>query len=146
MKNILVALDFEDKFSALVDIAAELAKKFGAKVWLVHVAAPEPDFVGYDVGPQYIRDFRAQDLREEHKSIQKFVKLLEETNIEADGILLQGATSSTILEQAEKLNIDLIIIGHHEHSLFYDTFLGNSSSSVINKSKVPVMVIPVGKT
>lgn len=72
MKNILVTIDFEEKGQVLIEKAAELAEKFNAKLWLVHVAAPDPDFIGYDVGPQYVRDVLAKDLRNEHKLLQGF--------------------------------------------------------------------------
>ena len=33
---------------------------------------PEPDFVGYEVGPQYISDMREIELKEEHKQLKKY--------------------------------------------------------------------------
>ena len=67
MKNILVSIDFNEQEALLMDRAYEFAKAFDAKIWLVHIAAPDPDFVGYDAGPQYVRDARAEDLKGEHK-------------------------------------------------------------------------------
>ena len=49
----------------LIDKAIEMAKAFDSKIWLLHVAAPEPEFIGFGVGPQYIRDTRAEELRKE---------------------------------------------------------------------------------
>ena len=62
MKNILVTVNFEEKeTNLLIAKAVELAEKFGSKIWLIHIAAPDPEFVGYEVGPQYIRDHRADE-------------------------------------------------------------------------------------
>ena len=143
MKNILVSVDFDEKYSLLVDKASDLAEKFGSKIWLLHVAAPEPDFVGYDVGPQYIRDFRAEDLKEEHKALQKVVTLLEQNGLEAEALLIQGGTTEMVLKESEKLHIDLVVIGHHEHNLIYKAFVGSKSNSIINQSKIPVLIIPM---
>jgi len=143
MKNILVTIDFENEAHLLVDKAFDLAKKFGSKVWLIHIAAPDPDFVGYQVGPQNERDFRAGELRDERKIIENYVQQLKEKGIDAEGLLIQGATVETILKETEKLNIDLVIIGRHKHSLLYKTFVGNTDSALINKSKVPVLIIPL---
>ena len=52
--------------------AFQLAKSFDSKLWLMHIAAPNPDFVGYEAGPQYIRDNRGTELRKEHKLLQKY--------------------------------------------------------------------------
>ena len=50
MDNILVTVDFDENTNLLVNKAFELGQKFGAKVWLLHIAAPEPDFIGYKIG------------------------------------------------------------------------------------------------
>ena len=144
MKNILVAIDFEDKAILLLEKAMEIAEKFNSKVWIVHIVAPDPDFIGYEIGPQYIRDSRAEELRKEHKSLQNLAKTLIEKGIDADGLLIQGATREMILQESEKLNIDLIIIGHHEHGLLYKIFAGSVAAQVIRHSKIPVLTVPIG--
>jgi nucleotide-binding universal stress UspA family protein len=143
MKNILVTIDFEEKAILLVEKAVEIAEKFNSKVWIVHIAAPDPDFISYEPGPQYIRDSRAEELRKEHRIIQDFTQMLTDKGIDAEGLLIQGPTQEMILTESEKLNIDLIIIGHHEHGLLYKLFAGSVASQVINKSKIPVLTIPI---
>lgn len=143
MKNILVTIDFEEKGQVLIDKAAELAKKFKSKLWLVHVAAPDPDFIGYDVGPQYIRDVLAKDLRNEHKLLQGFTNQLKEKNIEAEALLVQGTTIETVVELTEKLAIDLIVIGKHEHGFLHKTFMVSTDESLLEKSNIPVLIVPL---
>jgi nucleotide-binding universal stress UspA family protein len=143
MKNIMVTIDFNGNERQLIDKAYELAKAFSSKLWLIHIAAPDPDFVGYEVGPQYIRDNRSNVLRKEHKLLQKYTNELKEVDINAEAILLQGMTIEMILEESKKLNIELIIAGHHEHSFFYRAFVENVSSEIIRKSKIPVLIVPL---
>ena len=143
MENILVALDFEPKAQYLIEMAALLAKKFDSKVWILHIASPNPDFVGYEIGPQYIRNDRAHDLRAEHKLLQGFAQKLESKGIEAESLLIQGPTVKMILDEAQKLDIDLIVIGSHEHSLLYKAFHDTTSQNVIKKSKIPLLVVPI---
>lgn len=145
MKNLLVCIDFHNKTQILVDKAFEIAKPLGAKIWILHVAAPDPDFVGYDVGPQYIRDFRAEELKEEHRKIFEYTTALNDKGVEAEGLLIQGATIEIILEEAKKLDIDLICSGHFDHSFAYDLFFGNTSLQIIRKSNIPVLVVPFGE-
>ena len=143
MKNILIAIDFNDSEKTLVDMALKWAKCFDAKVWLLHVADPEPEFVGFGVGPQYIRDTIAAELRKEHRKIQKYSGYLREKGVEAEGLLIQGATISMILKEAKKLNIDLIITGHHEHGLLYKAFFGSVAKGLLKKTRIPVLIMPV---
>jgi nucleotide-binding universal stress UspA family protein len=143
MKNILVTLDFDENEKRLIDYASKFSKCFNSKLWLIHVTAPDPDFVGYEVGPQYIRNFRAQEIKKEHKQLHDYCNVLEKKGIDADGLLLQGATTQMIMAESEKLKIDLIITGHRNHGIFYKALLGSVSSEIIKKSKIPVLVVPL---
>jgi nucleotide-binding universal stress UspA family protein len=141
MKNILVTVDLNESSQLLVDKAAEQAEKFGSKVWILHIADPEPDFIGNEVGPQYIRDIRVKELLHEHQVIRKYIDQLKAKSIDADGLLIAGATVKTILQEVQKLNIDMVIIGHHKHSIMYKIFRGRTDTAIVSKSKVPVMVV-----
>jgi nucleotide-binding universal stress UspA family protein len=143
MKNILVTIEFEDQSDLLIEKATEIAAKFGAKVWLVHIAAPEPDFIGYGTGPQYVRDTVAQDLREEHRTLQKYADEMKNNGVEAEGLLVQGSTIETIVKESEKLNIDMIVIGHHKHGFLYNLFMTGTDELLIEQSNIPVLTIPL---
>lgn len=145
MKNILVTIDLEDSSRLLIRQATELAEKFSAKIWLLHITAPEPDFVGDDVGPQYIRDFRADEIRQEHRMLRTYTDELKSREIEADGLLISGATIEMILHEAHKLKADLLVIGHHKHGWLHKIYAGTTDTAIINKSSIPVLVVPVNK-
>ena len=53
IKNILVAVDFNEAVGEMLTYAEHFAEKFEAKVWLVHVAEADPDFVGYEIDKSY---------------------------------------------------------------------------------------------
>lgn len=143
MKNILVTLDFEEKATVLIDMAAKLAEKFGSKIWLVHIAQPEPDFVGYDIGPQYIRDTRAEELKREHKLLQGYAANLKAKKIDSESLLIEGGTIGMLMDESKKLKIDLIVSGNHKHGFLYNAFIGSVSAEIIKKSKIPVLLIPL---
>ncbi|WP_066224590.1 universal stress protein [Formosa haliotis] len=145
MKNILVTIDFDGKEQILLDKAYQFASVFNSKVWIMHIAAPDPDFVGYSVGPQYIRDSRAEELRNEHRILQDFSRTLNERGVETDALLVDGATIEMIMKEAEKLNADLIITGHNDHGFFYKAFIGSTSEQIIAKSKIPVLLVPLDR-
>jgi hypothetical protein len=82
MKNILITIDFNKNEKLLIDKSFQFAESFNSKIWLMHIAAPDPDFVGYDVGPQYIRDCRATELRKEHKLLQEYTAMFKEKGVD----------------------------------------------------------------
>ena len=96
MKNILLAIDLNGSEKLLLERAYEWAKAFKANIWMLHVVAPEPEFVGFGVGPQYIRDTRAEELRKEHRMLDEYAKVFSEKGIEAEGLLIRGATTEMI--------------------------------------------------
>ncbi|MBK6265078.1 universal stress protein [Marivirga sp. S37H4] len=143
MKNILLSIDFNGNEHLLIEQAFLFANSFDAKIWLLHVAAPDPDFVGYEPGPQYIRDSRAEDLRKEHQLLQKYANELNARGVEAEGLLIQGPTIEMVIEESEKLEIDMIIIGHQEHNFLYKVFIGSVSDEIVQKSTIPVLLVPL---
>lgn len=143
MKNILATIGFYDNENLVMDKAFEIANAFKAKIWLLHVVAPEPEFVGFGVGPQYVRDSRALELRKERKLINQYAEDLRLKGVKAEGLLMKGSTIELIMKEAEKLSIDLIVTGHHDHNFVYKAFFGSVASGVINKTKIPVLLVPL---
>ena len=143
LKNIMVAVDFNDSIGELMVYADILAQKFESKVWVLHVAEPEPDFVGYEPGPQYIRDVKAEEYREEHRNLQEICKNFISEDIHTDALLIQGSTVETVLSEAQKLNIDLLIVGTHKHSFLHNLLQESVSMELIKKAEIPMLTIPI---
>jgi nucleotide-binding universal stress UspA family protein len=141
MKTILVAIDFSQVSGQLLSAASQIAKP-DSKVYLIHVAAPEPDFVGYGVGPEYIRDDRANELREEHKMLNEFKEKLINQGIDAEALLVGGPTVETLMAEIKKLKADFFIIGRRGHSKFYNLVMGSVCKEILPKLKIPTLVIP----
>ena len=142
-KNIMVAVDFNDSIGELMVYADTLAQAYNSKVWVLHVADPEPDFVGYEPGPQYIRDIKAEEYREEHRNLQEICKNFLSENINAEALLIQGSTVETVLSEAQKLHIDLLIVGTHKHSFLHNLLNESVSMELIKKAEIPMLTIPI---
>lgn len=143
IKNILVAIDFNDTVGELLSYAEGMATKFGAKIWVVHVAAPDPDFVGYEPGPQYIRDIKADELRVEHRNLQNICDTFLAPELECEALLIQGSTVESVIDEAKKLQSDLLIVGTHKHSFFHNLFSENVSLELLKKAEIPLLAIPI---
>ena len=141
--NILVAIDFSDPTDKILRVAHKLAHSLEASVWLVHVAEPEPDFVGYEAGPDVVRDQVARRFRKEHRVLQDYAEAMREEGIEAKAMLIQGATVETLLEMAEKQQSDLFVVGSHGRRMVAEMLLGSVSRGLIRSATCPVTVVPV---
>lgn len=145
IRNILVGVNLNDWDEPLLTSAENFASRFGSKIWLVHVAAPDPDFVGYEPGPQYVRDVRAEKLRNEHRELSEISEDLKSRGIESEGLLIQGPTIQMLLEEAEKLETDLLIVGTHKHGFWDSLFSESVSVELLRKSQIPLLAIPTGE-
>ena len=142
MNRILAAIDFSEVSPRIVGAAAELAKRFDADLWLVHAAAPDPEFVGFEVGPESVRDKRARELRAEHRQLQQFAADLRDRGLRAHALLVQGATVETVIGEARKLDAQLIVVGSHGRGMLMRAVLGSVSEGLVRHSPCPVLVIP----
>ena len=52
-----------------------------AHVWLVHVAPPDPDFVGYGTGPEGVRSQVAVEHHERHLKVQDLAERLRSKGV-----------------------------------------------------------------
>ena len=149
MKNILVALDFEEKTKSLLVQAKQIAEKFDSKIWVIHIVEHRNEYIGpvenYQYGVQYVnlRNSIAQELRKEHKMVQDIANDLVKEGIQSEGLLIEGPTVKIILDEALKLKIDLLIIGTHKHSFLYNALIVSTSDSIIRKSNIPLLVVPI---
>ena len=144
MKNILVPLDFSDMTDRVADEAARMANLTGAAVTLIHVAAPDPDFVGYEPGPVSVRNNVAHELREEHRQLQATEKRLASQGLKVSSMLIQGYPVEKIAHEAVRIHAELIVMGSHGHGLLRHLVVGSVTEGVLRKAACPVLIVPAG--
>jgi len=144
MKSIVVAVDLLPKTSAVLKIAKNFSKAFDAKLFIIH-----SEYIGTYINsvisdaPNHPYTELINDLKKNIKSqLAEMKKKLLEENIEVESILMDGLTIENILEEANNVNADLIIIGSHKHGKLYHFLFGSIHNALINKSTVPIMIIP----
>ena len=144
MKTILVAIENIEGTgltSPAIEHTVELAHSFSSKVWLVHVV-PRLGTTPFTVPREVLRDEAAGELHHEHKIMQRLTAALRNRGINATALLVEGVTVKTILEEAERLDADLIVVGSHSHGLLYRALLDGTGERLLNESTRPILFIP----
>jgi nucleotide-binding universal stress UspA family protein len=141
-QNILAAVDFSDVTDSVVSRAAELAGSMGARLWLIHVATPQPDFMGYEVGPVYIRDSVAQQLRSQHQRLHQTRQMLHNQGLNVTAMLVSGTPVRKILDEAQRVSADMIVMGSHGHGALFHLLMGTVCYGVLHKASCPVVIVP----
>jgi nucleotide-binding universal stress UspA family protein len=140
--KILVAVDLSPASEQVIRVAKRVASATGSRVFVIHCAEPEPDFVGYGAGPEVVRDQVAAEFHREHKQVQTLAQELRDADIDATALLIRGPTVDTTLKEAGRLDASLIIVGSHGRGAVFDLLVGSYSSGILKKSSVPVLVVP----
>jgi nucleotide-binding universal stress UspA family protein len=127
MKTILVGFDGSDESERALARAAEFAKAFGA---VVHVTSVTPILVG---SPRAMGPYDPTDSPGEHtEQLERASAFLAEAGVEAKLVPAHGDPAEEILEVADQVDADLIVLGSHERSLI-ERALGMSVSGAVSR-------------
>ena len=143
--KLLVCVDLSEATEIIVKKIEEITKALPTKVWLLHNAVPEPDFVEFKVDPQAARESLAKKFHVEHRQIQELANRMRKAGVDTTALLVHGATVETILEEASDLEVDMIVVGTHGRGAMYQLLMGSVSEAVLHKSRFPVLVVPTHK-
>jgi nucleotide-binding universal stress UspA family protein len=143
--NILAAVDFsaftEPILAAVGRVAGLLPE---TRICLLHVAEPNPSFVGYEAGPDAVRHQVAAEYREERERLQHYADGLRAPGREVTCLVMPGAIAETILAEAEARGAQLIVMGSHGYGTIAELIVGGVGKVVLRKAGCPVLVIPPG--
>jgi len=140
--NVLIAVDLSEITMDVLTAVRKLPFGGKGKLFLMHVAEPDPAFVGWDAGPEVVRNQMAGEFHREHQELTRLADELRAAGHDVTALLVQGPTVATLLREAEQLQADLIVVGSHGRGAAYDLLVGSISSGVIRSAPVPVLVIP----
>jgi nucleotide-binding universal stress UspA family protein len=164
MKRILVPIDFSDATPRVIELARQLAKELDAEIHLVHVkelsAAAAPGTLGYGLAgmpelapmsgvPVPGLDPMPQLIAETEDQKSKVAQWQKE--IAQDGIKVTlheptGVVADEILDQANAIESDLIVMGTHGHGAMYHLLVGSATKGVLKHATRPVLLVPSPKT
>ena len=142
MKTILVPLDFSDISERVAESACTMARALNARLVLLHLSEPEPDFVGFEPEPMTMRMPVPHDFHAEHARLDEAKARVTAAGIEALALHIQGPLVETVLEQAQQHGAEMIVMGSHGHGAFYDLLAGGVTSGVLRRAVCPVLVVP----
>ncbi len=149
-KHILYATEFSDHWQDVFCHALGIAKHYNGKLTLLYVVNTELiDLLTFDVGlersPSIDKKFsEAKEFTTNiHKQIiKKISEEFEEDILKYMNVMVErGTPSKIIMNVAEALECDLIVMGFKGKTAQEDSTIGSTVNKVLHKSKLPVLVI-----
>jgi nucleotide-binding universal stress UspA family protein len=144
VKNLLVAIESCEAItvaSPIMQRTIELANAMSSKVWLIH-SVPHARQPPFNIDDVTLRRAVAAEYHHEHEFLQHLAQCLRDRDIDATALLIEGSPVRSILKESDRLNIDLIILGCHRHSLLYRALLDATEEGLVGKCPRPIMFIP----
>jgi universal stress protein A len=134
-QHILLASDLYAENEHFSKKALELANAFKAKLSIVHVV--EHPYVY----ATYFAPFPDVEVEINAQAKVQLEKLGEKLDVPvSDQHLCSGAAKAEVLQLADKINADLIVVGSHVASVM-GHLLGSTASAVVNGAKIDVLTI-----
>ncbi len=146
IKHILVPTDFSPASLNALDTAIALAKRQHAKLTLLHVVNENLLTYGhFDTLPistpviSIMKDESSELLEKVRQHAQ------EEHDIAIHGEIAHGFVASGVCKTAEKVEVDMIVMGTHGASGFREFFIGTNAYAVVKHAPCPVLTVPPGQ-
>jgi len=147
-KHILCPTDLKERAFIALKKAVQIAHQFNSKITMLNA---HPEFmdqqerqmlrVSFDGLKEKYRRIAVESREEMKAEISK----LHAEDIQIDYVLREGKPETIIVEMAEKLGIDLIVICTDGRDNIMDFVTGTITEHVINHASCPVLVIPYQK-
>ena len=137
-QNILHATDLSENHFAMCQQAVEIAKRFQAKLYLLHVIEA-PVSLQLAQGLGFAELYPPTQMLEDAKTVM--AALGEAFNLPLDQQRVEiGSIKTQVLETIQALNCQLIILGRHRPSSL-PLFLGSTAHTVVQQAPCDVLTL-----
>ncbi|MCO6045436.1 universal stress protein [Aeoliella sp. ICT_H6.2] len=139
LHSVLCPTDFSPYSDAALRYASLLASESGAKLYLLHVVDESAAYCTEYTGMGYMSDMTQ---RLEHECQE----LLEQVSPTVPGVPFErqnllGTPARTIIDFADQLQVDLIVIGSHGRTGVSRMLMGSVAEAVVRGAKCPVLTV-----
>ena len=136
-RKILVALENSRADATLLPHVADLAKRLGSELLLLHVA---DGFVARNF--DQLKFAESEEMKRDRTYLEETAQRLQSSGVKVAFHLALGNPPVEILKTAAAEQCDLIAMTSHGHRFIGDVFHGSTIEPVRHKASVPLLVVP----
>ncbi|HXH20244.1 MAG TPA: universal stress protein, partial [Chitinophagales bacterium] len=147
MKHLMVPIDFSEYAYNACQFALQLASQYKAKVTVFH--AYHIPIVDPLMPSEYLSDIAESAEKEINSNMEKLLNQMNEYvishhlgSIDIKSYVTMGFAVDEIILAAQKLEPDLIVMGRRYTEGMTKILLGSITSTIVEKAKLPVLVVP----
>jgi nucleotide-binding universal stress UspA family protein len=143
VRRILVPVDFSEDSKAAASFAKSLAVRFNASVEIFHAIDFAP---GY--GPYFPPEAVALELEIEERAAMRLEEILSGMSDVKEPVrshVVRGSVTRSILDEVERFEPDLVVMGTRGHSNLVERALGTTAERTIRKAACPVIAVKAAR-
>ncbi|HEB88885.1 MAG TPA: universal stress protein [Deltaproteobacteria bacterium] len=148
IKTILVATDFSEPAARAIETAVEFAKKFNAKLIVLHAYKVEIPMASPMVAGGYVLPdgFFEQLGQHARTRVEETASEIRTRGVDAVGIAVEQSPALAIVDEAKEQNADLIIMGTRGLTGIKHVALGSVAERVVRTAPCAVLTIGAPKS
>ena len=139
-KKILVALENGLADETMLPQIAQLAKKLGSELLLLHVA---DGFAARNFNQLKLAE--SDEMKSDREYLEKAAGHLREQGLAVSTMLALGNPPTEIVKLAESEDCKLIAMTSHGHRFFGDLFHGSTITEVRHRTHIPIFLVRAEK-
>jgi nucleotide-binding universal stress UspA family protein len=141
IEKILFATDFSEGSAAALPYAADIARQYGAKLYLVHVVYDITKATGW-----YVPHVAVGEIYDEiEKSARAEIGKIDPVELrglkDVGQVILKGTPYEEIIKFAEDNKVDLIVLGTHGRKGIDRVLFGSTAEQILRNAPCPVLSV-----
>ncbi len=145
IRRVLFATDFSEGSSHALPYAADIARQYGAKLFLVHVIYDVAKSAGWYVPHVSIDEIYNDMEKSARAELEKsFVDEMRGLS-DIEHVVLKGIPYEEISKFAEEKRIDLVVLGTHGRRGIDRMLFGSTAEQVVRNAPCPVLSVRIPK-
>lgn len=140
-RTIIVATDFSPHAEGATRAALELAARLDARVHLLH--AYSVPVLGPGLTEEWYSAMTAELESGALRGLDEALQRHKTAGVNVQGLIKRGDPRDAIVEAAEELGADLIVMGTHGRRGVARALLGSVAEWVVRHASCPVLTVPL---
>lgn len=148
LRRILIPLDSESGHDESLPVAQDLAKSYGAEIYLLSVIPTFGTLRGQDATTSNMLPVTAsalldakEDAAKEH--LQEHLNDLFRAGYRTSAEVARGDPAQTIVNVAERIHADMIILSTHRRAGMEAFWARSVAPNVARRTRIPILLIPL---
>jgi nucleotide-binding universal stress UspA family protein len=143
MKTVLAPIDFSPVTDRVVTKAIDLARAMDARLVLLHVIGPY-SLLGRQLARSTVTgaELTAEAEKRAARRLGTLQRKLRDEGVTAHAVHVSGDPAECILEQAERLSANFIVLGSHGRTALRTLLVGSTAAGVLRGAQCSVVIVP----